>query len=90
MFSATASSVYILPRDICFLCLFLFISLFSMQETNSTCRSIHSPILPMTFPIVKAARTVPIPSPLICPRKVQVIKTVNARQDTSKQIFTLE
>ena len=55
-----------------------------------TYRSIQLPIQPITFPIVKAARTVPIPRPLICPKKVLVIKTVTARQDTSKIIFTLE
>ena len=42
------------------------------------------------FPIVNAARIVPIPSPSKCPRMIQVISAVIARQVTSNPILILE
>ena len=47
-------------------------------------------MLPITFPIVNAAMTVPIPRPSICPRKIPVRSPVTARQVRSQVIFTLE
>ena len=47
-------------------------------------------IFPITFPMVKAARTVPNPRPRIPPANTQVTRAVTVRQVTSKQIFTLE
>ena len=44
----------------------------------------------MTFPMVNAASTVPMPSPLMRPMPIPVISAVVARQITSKDIFTFE
>ncbi len=58
--------------------------------TNQKCLSIWSPIRPITFPMVNAANTVPIPSPLICPSISPVIQAVIVTQITSKETLTLE
>lgn len=63
---------------------------FDKNETKRKCRSSLSPIKPIAFPMVKAARTVPIPSPSRCPRKIVVIPAVMARQVTSNAILILE
>ena len=43
----------------------------------------------MDLPIVKAASTVPIPSPFICPKNTNVSIAVVKRQVTSNVIFIL-
>ena len=68
-----------------------FYQLFAERKfTNWKCLSISSPIRPITFPIVNAASTVPIPSPLICPRISPVMHAVVPRQITSKETLILE
>ena len=44
----------------------------------------------MAFPIVNAAKTVPMPRPFKLPRKKNVIPAVMARQITSKEILMIE
>lgn len=60
------------------------------NKTNRKCLSRKRPITPIAFPIVNAAKTVPIPRPLICPKNIPVIPTVTARQIVSKRILTIE
>ena len=60
-----------------------------MKDTNSNFLSMNFPIIPIALPIVKAASTVPIPSPFICPKKTNVIIAVVKSHVTSKIIFTL-
>ena len=43
-------------------------SCYLIQTQNSTFLSIASPSGPIVFPIVKAAATVPMPRPEICPQ----------------------
>ena len=52
--------------------------------------SICFPIKDIAFPIVNAATTVPIPSPMILPVNTYVSSAVMARQIRSKEIFTFE
>ncbi len=68
-----------------------FYQLFAERKfTNWKCLSISSPIRPITFPIVNAASTVPIPRPLICPRISPVMHAVVPRQIISKETLILE
>ena len=60
------------------------------KVTKRKCLSSFSPTSPITFPMVNAARMVPIPSPLMRPRPMPVISAVVARHMTSKDIFTFE
>ncbi len=46
--------------------------------------------IPTIFPMVSAAKTVPIPRPSKCPRKSFVIHAVATRQSTSKEILILD
>ena len=59
-------------------------------EVKTTCLSICSPIQPITFPIVKAASTVPMPRPLMWPKNTPVNTAVTTRQITSKGILIFE
>ena len=44
----------------------------------------------MAFPMVNAAKIVPTPRPLLCPKNIPVIPAVTIRQIISKKILILE